>query len=180
MTYYAKRCIALPGDTLGIKDYFYKIKGYEKSLGNLNAQKRLSEVKSIRDANIVYESYPQNPSLNWNIKDLGPLYIPKKGEVILLDDKNRILYGRLIEWEQKQKIINKDGSFYMGNKRMISYCFKKNYYFVSGDKMENSKDSRYWGLLPEEFIVGKAWLVCKSVDTSTGSFRWERFLKRIK
>ena len=57
---------------------------------------------------------------------------------------------------------------------------RENYYFVSGDKIENSLDSRYWGLLPEPFIVGRAWRIWKSIDRSTDAVRWDRAFKKIK
>jgi Peptidase S26. len=62
----------------------------------------------------------------------------------------------------------------------ITARFSHNYYFMGGDKVENSQDSRYRGLLPDDLIVGKAWLVWKSVDPYSGRFRWERILKKIK
>ena len=67
------------------------------------------------------------------------------------------------------------------NENLIQkYEFKKNYFFMAGDRILDSQDSRYWGLLPEEYIVGKAWIVWKSIDKYSGAFRWNRFLKEIK
>lgn len=63
---------------------------------------------------------------------------------------------------------------------IYTYCFKENYYFVAGDKVMNSQDSRYWGLLPEPLIVGKAARIWKSVDKETDQIRWDRIWKRIE
>jgi signal peptidase I len=68
----------------------------------------------------------------------------------------------------------------MNGQPLASYYFQKNYYFMSGDYTEDSQDSRYWGLTPEEYIVGKAAFIWKSVDRNTGKFRWKRFLKKIR
>ena len=83
------------------------------------------------------------------------------------------------EWEQKKKLTLHGDSVLLGDSVIHNYRFCENYYFVSGDKMVNSKDSRYWGLLPEPFIVGRAWLVWKSVSPNTGKMRWKRIFKRI-
>lgn len=74
----------------------------------------------------------------------------------------------------------KDGRIYLGDTRITGYRFKKNYYFMAGDKVENSKDSRYWGLLPEDYIVGKAWRIWKSIDKENNKTRWNRILRKIK
>lgn len=85
----------------------------------------------------------------------------------------------MIEWEQSEKIRYEETKIYLGNRIIEGYRFQKNYYFVTGDKVENSKDSRYWGLLPEEYIVGKAWRIWKSVDERREQIRWDRIWKRI-
>ena len=80
---------------------------------------------------------------------------------------------------QKKELTLHGDSVLLGDSVIHNYRFCENYYFVSGDKMVNSKDSRYWGLLPEPFIVGRAWLVWKSVSPNTGKMRWKRIFKRI-
>jgi signal peptidase I len=74
----------------------------------------------------------------------------------------------------------RDSVVYLAGKPIESYIFMKNYCFVAGDRAEDSQDSRYRGLFPEEYIVGKACLVWKSADPYTGKFRWERFLRIIR
>ena len=90
------------------------------------------------------------------------------------------LYRNVIEWEQKKKLVLKGNSVMLGDSLISEYMFCKNYYFVAGDNRINSQDSRYWGLLPEEFIVGKTTLIWKSVDPNTGKIRWDRLFKKIR
>lgn len=125
-----------------------------------------------------YSRHSKYPVIQWNIKEFGPFYIPGKGDKIELNRTNTILYRKVIEWEQKDTLnITKNG-VYLANHKINTYTFRKNYYFMAGDRVEDSQDSRYWGLLPEEYIVGKAWIIWRSTDLE-GKFRWNRFLKTI-
>jgi signal peptidase I len=90
------------------------------------------------------------------------------------------LYRNLIEWEQKEKLTFQGKEIFLGDSLIHEYRFQENYYFMGGDYMENSKDSRYWGLLPEPYIVGVATRIWKSVDKSTGKIRWDRVMKKIE
>lgn len=179
MKYYIKRCVGLPGDTLSIENGKYNVRGCEIPLGNIESQKLISRYEKDDFGEGVFNSFPFDSILHWNIKDFGPLYIPKVGDSVILDRNNYCLYRKLIEWEQAGSLIYKDSVAYLDNKPVKAYRFLKNYYFMAGDKGENSQDSRYWGLLPEEYIVGKAWIIWKSVEPYSGKFRWNRFLKRI-
>lgn len=177
MLYYVKRCIALPGDTLEIRNSHYRVRGVEEPLGCVEAQKRLESLFKngmFKNYGIVWRSYPRDRKMNWTVRHMGPYYIPQKGGQICMDRTNWMLYRRVIEWEQQQKLhrVN-DSTFTLGGQPITTYTFLKNYYFVSGDKMENSKDSRYWGVVPEEYIVGRVWGIWKSVD-EWGEMRWER------
>lgn len=183
MRYYVKRCIAVPGDTLEIDKAHYKIRGYNQNIGNKTAQDDLQEIldqKWIDENNIVLKSYPNDESLDWTIETFGPLYIPKKGSSLKMTALNKLLYGNVIEWEQKKKLTLKGDSVLLGDSLIHNYRFRENYYFVSGDKMMNSQDSRYWGLLPEPYIVGRAVLIWKSIDRMADSLRWKRILRKVK
>ena len=80
----------------------------------------------------------------------------------------------------KEKIELKEGQVLIGDSLIHQYRFEKNYYFVSGDNMANSQDSRYWGMLPEEYIVGKAIRIWNSKEKYTDQIRWERIFMKIK
>jgi signal peptidase I len=179
-SYYIKRCIGMPGDTLSIDNGYYKVKGVDMPLGNIASQEAVSKRKNDTFEDGVFRSFPYDSITDWNIKDFGPFYIPKKGAVIPIDRKNYMLYKKVIEWEQQKELnLTNDSIIYLNGKPLHSYQFQKNYYFMAGDRVEDSQDSRYWGLLPEEYIVGKAWIIWKSVDPYTDKFKWGRFLKKI-
>ena len=90
------------------------------------------------------------------------------------------LYRNLIGWEQKRSLNHKGNEVLLGDSVITEYRFLENYYFVGGDNMENSKDSRYWGLLPETYVVGVATRIWKSVDPITDGIRWNRVFKKIE
>lgn len=180
MLYYVKRCIGLPGDTLEIRNGYYKIRGCVDRLGNIQSQEYISSLDNPRDKGIPTTAFPNDRRLRWSIKEFGPLPIPRKGQIIDMNPFNYLLYRQLINWEQGKKLHLKDGQILLCDSVVTQYCFKKNYYFVSGDNMQNSQDSRYWGMLPEEYIVGKATRIWYSEDKYTGKTCWERVMKKIK
>lgn len=181
MLYYIKRCIGLPGDSLNIINGYYKINGTSEPVGNIKGQEIFSvqSNKMLKDANL-YWSFPEDSLIGWNVKNFGPLYIPKKGDIIEINRQNAILYHKLIEWETGKTLsIDNNRNVSLNNLPIVTYSFQSNYYFVAGDRIEDSKDSRFWGLFPEEFIVGKAFMIWKSKDSYTGEIRWNRIFKII-
>ena len=180
LKYYVKRCIALPGDTMGIRKGHYYIKGINEPIGNIEAQKRIEKLQKENVRGIVMDTYPWDKYIDWTIQDFGPLHVPARGQTVAMDSTAVKLYRNLIEWEQKEKLSYQGKDVFLGDSLIQEYCFLENYYFMGGDYMENSKDSRYWGLLPEPYIVGVATRIWKSVDKSTGKIRWDRVMKRIE
>lgn len=179
LKYYVKRCIGLPGDSLSIRNGVFHIKGYHGILGNRLPQMKIKNRDKKSFEHGVFHCFPYDSTLCWNIKDFGPLYIPKAGTSISLDRHNFVLYKKMIEWEQQEPLYYRNASVYLKDKKIDTYRFQKNYYFMAGDNGENSQDSRYWGLLPEEYIVGKAWIVWKSIDPYTGKIRWKRLFNPV-
>lgn len=180
MQYYVKRCIALPGDTLEIRQGYYKIRGVRGTLGNLEAQRRISMLSKENNEGMAMETFPWNARLGWTIKDFGPLPVPVKGQVAKMDSITWLLYRQLITWEQKKKLFLHGDTVYLGDSVITEYRFTENYYFVSGDKMENSKDSRYWGMLPESYIVGKVTWIWASKESFSKKIRWNRIFKKVE
>ena len=180
LKYYVKRCIALPGDTMGIREGHYYIKGMDEPIGNVEAQERIARFDKEDAGGIVMDAYPWDKYIDWTIQDFGPLHVPARGQTVAMDSTAMKLYRKLIEWEQKKLMTREGNKVYLGDSLIQEYRFKENYYFVGGDYMENSKDSRYWGLLPEPYIVGVATRIWKSVDKSTRKIRWDRVMKKIE
>lgn len=180
MKYYVKRCIALPGDTLEIRNGYFYIEGWKETLGNMASQQRVSLLTKETAPEGVMNTFPWNEKLGWTIKEFGPLPVPAKGQVVKMDSLGWLFYRQLIGWEQKKPLRMDGDRVCLGDSVIREYCFKDNYYFVAGDNAENSQDSRYWGMLPEEFIVGKAVRVWYSNEPDTGEMRWKRIFKKIK
>lgn len=180
LKYYIKRCIALPGDTLTIQDGIYRINNSDILVGNIESQKRIVTFDIERIPKEQFYTLPFDSIHQWNIRDFGPMYIPRKGDVLPMDRTTYLLYNKLIEWEQKDSLLFKNNKVYLNSSILKYYCFKNNYYFVGGDKSLGSVDSRFWGLVPEQYIVGKAWIICRSINQETDEVRWNRFFKSIK
>ena len=179
--YYLKRCVALPDDTILIENGILKIENYPDSVGCIFRQQELSKMTQDDFPSGVWQSFPfDSIHYQWDIKDFGPLYVPKAGATIAIDTMNVRLYKNLIEYETNKNLSVRDGLVYLGDEMINDYTFRMNYYFMAGDNIFDSQDSRYWGLLPEDCIIGKVAIVLKSVDPQTGKFRWKRFLKAIK
>ena len=179
--FYLKRCVALPGDTFLIEKGFYKVKNCPDSLGCVFRQRQLSHMSQDDFSEGIWHCLKYEAlGYQWNIKDFGPLFVPASGVAITLDTLNLGLYKKLIEYETDKNILVSDGSIYLDDQAINAYTFKLNYYFMAGDYIFNSMDSRYWGLLPEDCIIGKAILVWRSTDRDTGKIRWNRFFKIIK
>lgn len=178
--YYVKRCVAIPGDTFYIRNGKYMVKGCNDILGNEQGQKELAHCTPDNTHPYIYNCFPYRPSFGWTIKNFGPLYVPRSGDKITMDTMNIYLYKRMIEYETSARINIKSDSVFMNDSLIQSYTFKTNYYFMAGDYVSDSRDSRYWGLLPEDHIVGKAVVIWKSTDPVSGKIRWDRILKSIR
>jgi signal peptidase I len=177
--FYAKRCVALPGDSFYIENGIYKVKNVSDTLGNYTNQKKMSMMSPDDFAPHIYNcSY--NTDYGWNMKNFGPLYIPRKNDTIAIDSINIKLYVKLIEYETQHTVKLIERHVYIDDDLLSEYVFQQNYYFLAGDHVFDSQYSRYWGLLPEEQIIGKVFFIWKSKDIETGKRNWKRYFKKVK
>lgn len=177
--HFVKRCVGIPGDTFYIENGIYKIKGSTDILGAYSNQLALSNMIDSTLNKAVFNCFPFDNIHHWTMKNFGPLYIPKAKDRIHIDYKNIELYRKMIVYETGKSIEVKNNVITLGGKPLKEYVFKLNYYFMAGDYVLDSKDSRYWGLLPEDHIIGKVSIIWKSENENTGKYRWERMMKGV-
>ena len=130
--------------------------------------------------------YPLNAYTGWTRDNYGPVWIPKKGATVKLNMKNIAVYERPIRAYEHNDLKVKDGQIYINGRLAHSYTFKMDYYWMMGDNRHNSADSRYWGFVPEDHIVGKPIFIWWSHNPDHPGFsgiRWSRlfnFVDNIK
>ncbi len=175
---YCKRCVALPGDTLYVENGHYRCNNYRGALGLQSEQDRLETSLSDTDKVEIYMPYEQ---VGWTLKQLGPLYIPRENDIIALTPKEATIYKSLIEYETGKKVtVDREGNrVFLDNRPITEYQWRHNYYFMAGDNVCDSIDSRYWGLVPEDYIVGVVTMISYSKDRETDEIKWERVLLAI-
>lgn len=173
---YIKRVIGLPGDTIQIiKEQVY-VNGL-KILQPRNAilQDTLIDSQKIIDDRI----FPHNRS--WNNDNYGPVIVPQKGMTIKLNSKNISEWQALIDREYGYKAVSVEGSVInIGHKPVREYILKKDYYFVMGDNREDSMDSRYWGFVADDLIIGKAIMIYWSWDNYESANKWYDFFTPLR
>ncbi len=123
--------------------------------------------------------WPQDTAhFKFSIDNFGPIVIPQKGVSVKLDSSNITLYRRIIAVYEGNSFEEKNGQFIINGQATNMYTFKMNYYWMMGDNRHHSLDSRYWGFVPEDHVVGKAWLIWMSYGK--GGIRWSRLFRTIK
>lgn len=175
---YVKRVVALPGDTISFVHSRPVNSRYKGVLGLPEAQRRLEETPdSLIPWYAMRNILVEWDVLGYTIKNIPPVYVPRRGDILRMDDWRKVeIYRRTIEWETGRRLTwDRERSQCLSDGwPMPYYHFQKNYYFVCGDMAYGSKDSRYWGFVPEEYIVGVVDRVVESHHPATGRERKER------
>jgi signal peptidase I len=233
-TNYIKRCIAIGGDTIQVKDmqvyvngkaaenppkreYKYFVKTQEpmgkifKKMGVRfdepplpngylidampEVAEKIKQLPNISDVTILAKHkeipepriFPNVSKFPWNEDNFGPLWVPKKGVTIKLDSSNLLMYGTTIanyENDDDLKYSDSEIKLTLAGKELKEYTFKQDYYFMMGDNRHNSLDSRFFGFVPADHVVGKALFIWLSVEDKPDKWykkiRWERLFNVIR
>ena len=172
-------------DELGITEISGSGNNYFSPLTDQMVERllKMKNVKSVTRFIATDESFPHDPHYKWTADNMGSLWIPKKGATITLTQENLPLYERIIDVYEDNDLEVKNGEIFINGEKAESYTFKMDYYWMMGDNRHNSADSRYWGFVPEDHIVGKASFIWISAD-QRGSFptniRWNRLFNKVK
>jgi signal peptidase I len=138
----------------------------------------LNSINAEIDSSVSGNVFPYDTNFfKWTVDNFGPLWVPKKGAKIQLTPRNIVIYKRCISFYEHNTLEQKDGKIFINGKESTEYTFKMNYYWMMGDNRHKSQDSRYWGFVSEDRVVGKAWLIWFSWDEGP---RWKRLFSIVK
>jgi len=162
LTHYVKRCVAVQGDTIKIINKVVFINGKEFLIpAYIKYLSPITKSKKVIEENI----FPKGSG--WNGDNYGPYVIPSKGDEIILTIENIEKWRTIIDREFGERVVNVKGSKIIINGKVTnSYTLQKDYYFMMGDNRDNSLDSRYWGLVPRDKIVGQPIMCYWSWDSN--------------
>ena len=229
-TNYIKRCVAVAGDVIEVKDmqvyinnepvdnpekmqfrYFietretinprvfdkydisekFKVNGGYMVFTSPKTANELSSLQFITNVRVIEAEaevaevriYPNATKYPWNVDFWGPITIPAEGMTINVNDETMTKYGTVIEYYEGHDLVEVlNGTLKIDGESISSYTFKQDYYFMMGDNRHNSEDSRFWGFVPADHIVGKALFIWMSIDPSKSFFkkiRWSRLFSGI-
>ena len=172
-----------PRDPSGKPLPVYHLPLTQAMLDALNGNKKLVNRIVREPADLGGDVYPMNLYTGWTRDDYGPLWIPRKGATITLTEDNLPLYERCIRAYEGNTLEQREDGIYINGEKTDTYTFRMDYYWMMGDNRHNSLDSRYWGFVPEDHVVGKPIVVWLSLDKDRdwldGKVRWNRLFKWV-
>ena len=132
-------------------------------------------------SDISEEIFPNDTThFKWNTDNFGPIVIPQEGMTVKINAENIALYDRVIKAYEHNDMLIKDGKIFINGKETDEYTFKMDYYWMMGDNRHNSQDSRFWGYVPADHIVGKPVFVWLSIDKNSGKIRFNKTFRTVK
>jgi signal peptidase I len=171
-------------DKLGITEYsgnapYYYMSMTDEAVEQLSQIPCVAEVVRYNDKQTSTNVFPNDEAYGWTSDNFGPLWIPAKGATVALNADNLPLYRRIIEqYEGHTLAVSDTGDILIDGEPATEYTFAMNYYWMMGDNRHNSADSRFWGFVPEDHIVGKASFIALSIGEN--GIRWNRLFKKVK
>ena len=168
-------------DLISLNQYGY-MPLTKRAADALKANKTLVGSISLNTNASTAGIYPQNKVTGWTRDNYGPVWIPKKGETIDINVDNIAIYERPIRVYENNELEVKNGQIYINGQLATKYTFKMDYYWMMGDNRHNSEDSRYWGFVPEDHVVGKPIFIWWSSDPDRHGFngiRWKRLFNKV-
>jgi signal peptidase I len=156
--YYCKRCVATPGTLF----YIDKQGVFHNSESRLPIGNRKEQLRRGYQP-VKYDS----------------VYVPRAGDVVEITARNMDLYQPCIEYETQTSVSREDDRFYLAGDTLSRYQFRKSYYFMAGDNVGDSYDSRHWGLVPENFIFAKAQFIWFSFHSESKKVEWKRIFRKV-
>ncbi len=165
-------------DSTGTLNYVYRLPLTQGSMNKLKAKSYVVSVKR-EPVQMSGKTFPLGRQDGWTRDDYGPLWIPQAGATVALNKDNLPLYEQIIRNYELNKLEVKGEQIYINDVPSDSYTFKMDYYWMMGDNRHNSADSRYWGFVPEDHIVGKPILIWMSLEEDKLGVRWNRLFNMV-